>query len=325
MTLIVAAVADNFAVHASDRLTTTDPTKVNPTGEFDAHSNKTVVAMGTDCWVVIGYTGLAFLDGKPTDQVIAEAISGYDDLSGGAAFTYWQRPTGLHYRAIRDRIQAKLGDAYSRLSAAERKRPLALLCAGLQRQDHMVGKVMFRMTFHGDSAKSSENPPPPGVGGFNIDAAGMVNNDIISRARDRILAISDASTIAQQVREILRDAVLETSALTNKVGDDVMTVVLDNAGQRISTLLHISDPDRQAALFRTVAKGADFVNPDVIAAVSTPYVLTPGMIYGPSIGNPGGWQSNGGPVLEFNGFGDHPTPPPGSGMIFSAQPRRQWP
>ena len=95
MTLIVAAVAGNWAFHASDRFVSVEPTPDNPTGEFDPHSNKTVVVVGSDCWLVLGYTGIAYLDGKPTDQVIAEAISGYDDLPP-AAFTYLQRPSDLH-------------------------------------------------------------------------------------------------------------------------------------------------------------------------------------------------------------------------------------
>lgn len=92
MTLIVAAVAGNWAFHASDRFVSVEPTPDNPTGEFDPHSNKTVVVVGSDCWVVLGYTGTAYLDDKPTDQLIAEAISGYDALSG-AAFTFWRPPS----------------------------------------------------------------------------------------------------------------------------------------------------------------------------------------------------------------------------------------
>ena len=80
MTLIVAAVAGNWAFHASDRFVSVEPTPDNPTGEFDPHSNKTIVVVGSDCWLVLGYAGIAYLDGKPTDQLIAEAISGYDEF-----------------------------------------------------------------------------------------------------------------------------------------------------------------------------------------------------------------------------------------------------
>lgn len=129
MTLIVALVAGNWAFHASDRFVSVKPTPANPTGEYDPHSNKTVVVVGTDSWVVLGYTGLAFLDGKPTDRLLAEAISGYDELAP-AMMTFWQRPPDLHYREIRRRVEEKLKAAYSRLPLPQKKpkvcrRPLA--------------------------------------------------------------------------------------------------------------------------------------------------------------------------------------------------------
>lgn len=80
MTLIVAVVSGNGAFHASDRFVSVKPTLANLTGEYDPHSNKTVVVVGTDSWVVLGYTGLALLDGKPTERLLVEAISGYASL-----------------------------------------------------------------------------------------------------------------------------------------------------------------------------------------------------------------------------------------------------
>ena len=226
MTLIVAAVAGNWAFHASDRFVSVEPTPDNPTGEFDPHSNKTVAVVGSDCWIVLGYMGIAYLDGKPTDQLIAEAISGDDDLPP-AAFTFWQQPPGLHYREIRDRVENKLKDAYSRLSATEKARTTIVLGAGVQRKDDLVSKVMFRMKAQGDSVTRIEmRPPTQQFNAFYIDAVGMVNMEIIGRAKARLTAITaPAEDVRDIVRNILRDAVLETSQLTSKVGDNVMTVV----------------------------------------------------------------------------------------------------
>ncbi|HJT92686.1 MAG TPA: hypothetical protein VJ777_12175, partial [Mycobacterium sp.] len=236
MTLIVAAVAGNWAFHASDRFVSVDPTPDNPTGEYDPHSNKTVVVLGTDCWVVLGYTGWAFFDGKPTDRLIAEALSGYDELAP-AMSTFWQPPPDLHYREIRRRVEETLKDAYTRLSAANRKVPALVLASGLQRKDNIVTKVMFRTTVVGDTATSVEmRPDTQQFSAFYIDAVGMVKNEIIDRAKARLTAVNcPADEAAEQARDILRDAVLETSALTDKVGDNVMTVMLDQHGQEIRT------------------------------------------------------------------------------------------
>jgi hypothetical protein len=325
MTLIVSLVAGNWAFHASDRFVSVEPTPDNPTGEFDPHANKTVIVIGTDCWVVLGYTGIAFLDGKPTDQLIAEAISGYDELAP-AMYTFWQRPPNLHYREIRDRVEGKLKDAYTRLSESEKRRATLVSAAGVQEKDGLVTKVMFRTAVVGDTATSVElRPDTQQFKSFYIDAVGMVNNPIIDRAKARLAAITSADEAAEQARDILRDAVLETSALTDKVGDNVMTVILDNAAQTIRTGLHISDRKRQAELFETARQQ----RPDMYdqfaqkLTVSTPYVMMPGGIWGPSIGNPGGWSINNEITFDYTGFDDQPGS--GGGATFGAQPRRDWP
>jgi hypothetical protein len=325
MTLIVSAVAGNWAMHASDRYVGVKATPKGAPVEHDPHSNKTVVVCARDYWVVLGYTGLAYLDGKPTDQLIAEAISGYDDLSG-AMGTFWQPPPGLHYREIRNRVEQKLKDAYSRLpkSVADQYSTL-VLGAGVQRKDGMVTKVMYRTHVEGGLATSIEiGPATPGFKAFFIDAVGMVNKPIIDRAKDRLTAIADpVDEIPDIVRDILKDAVLETSSITPFVGNDIMTVVLDNPKQTVRTALHIADPQRQAELFKEVVDAHNPVS-QTTSTVSTPWVLMPGMIFGPSIGNPGGWSVNNGISFEFSGFGDPPSSG-GGGAFFGVQPRKPKP
>jgi hypothetical protein len=330
LTLIVAAVTGKWAFHASDRFVSVKPTPANPTGEYDPHSNKTVVVVGTDCWVVLGYTGLAFLDGKPTDRVIAEAISGYDELAP-AMMTFWQPSPDLHYREIRRRVEEKLKDAYSRLPALEKKLTTVVLASGVQRKDNKVTKVMFRMIIVGDTATSVEmRPDTQQFNSFYIDAVGMVSKPIIDRAKARLTAVNcPADEVPEQVRDILRDAVLETSAITDKVGDNVMTVVLDNPERTIRTGLFISDRKRQAELFEKARKE----HPDLLdqfserLTVSTPYVLAPGGIWGPSIGDPSGWSMMNNEInFDYTGFEDQPRKSVGpEGVFFGVQPRRDRP
>lgn len=321
--------AGNWAFHASDRFVSVKPTPANLTGEYDPHSNKTVVVVGTDCWVVLGYAGLAFLDGKPTDRLLAEAISGYDELAP-AMMTFWQRPPDLHYREIRRRVEEKLEAAYSRLPSSQKKLPTLVLASGVQRKDNMVTKVMFRTTVVGDTVTSIEmRPDTQQFNSFYIDAVGMVHNPTIDRAKERLTALDcPAEEAADRTRNILRDAVLETSTLTDKVGANVMTVVLDNSERTIRTGLYISDRKRQAELFEKARNG----QPDMLdqfaerLTVSTPYVLTPGGIWGPSIGNPGGWSMNNEITFDYTGFEDQhgETISPG-GAFFGVHPRRGKP
>jgi hypothetical protein len=252
VTLIVAVATGNYAIHASDRYVSVQPTPKNPSGDWDMHSNKTVVAIGSDCWLVIGYTGLAYLDGKPTDQLIAEAISGYDDLSGGAAFIRWFRPDYPHYRAIRDQIERKIADAYSRLpEATANKYATLVLASGVQRKDNKIYGVMFRITVQGKTSSAIELAPDRfPYNQFHINAVGMVHNPIIDRAKQRIETTNPITP--QDIRAILMDAVIETSTLTDHVGDDVMGVVLDKPDDTISTLFRRADPERQAELLQQV-------------------------------------------------------------------------
>jgi hypothetical protein len=47
------------------------------------------------------------------------------------------------------------------------------------------------------------------------------------------------------------------------------------------------------------------------------------MIFGPSIGNPGGWSMNSGIKFEYSGF-DFDPPKPGGGFV-AGQPRKPQP
>jgi hypothetical protein len=103
-----------------------------------------------------------------------------------------------------------------------------------------------------------------------------------------------------------------------------MAVVLDNPASTIRTALHIADPQRQAELFKQYQqKSASFDQRFAgMSTVSTPYVLTPGGIWGPAIGNPGGWDT-GEITFDFTGFDDQPGA--GGGAFFGTQPRKDWP
>jgi hypothetical protein len=322
MTLIVAVAYRHYAFHASDRYVSVQPTPQNPGGDWDMHANKTVIAVGSDCWLALGYTGLAYLEGKPTDQLIAEAISGVDDLPNGAAFIPWFVPKLPHYREIRDRIEQKLADAYSRLpkSTAD-KYPTLVLASGIQRKNNLIHGVMFRITVQGSASDSVElTPSTIGPSQFYINAVGMVNNPVIDRAKDR-LSQPTANSL-EQVRDILMDAVIETSRLTDYVGEDVMGVILDKQNEKISTHFRRVDPQRQAELLDQVGTNIDDRFKQM-ATVSTPYVLTPGMIFGPAVGNPGGWSLSSGINFHYSGF-DFDPPKPG-GAFLAGQPRKPQP
>jgi hypothetical protein len=95
----------------SDTIT---PTPKNPDRAWDIHANKTVIACGSDCWLVIGYTGLAYFDNKPTDSFIASVIAGPEPYTIG-----WRLPFPALAAAGSQRADTKFrlgdGDLHDRL------------------------------------------------------------------------------------------------------------------------------------------------------------------------------------------------------------------
>ncbi|WP_157960492.1 hypothetical protein [Marinimicrobium alkaliphilum] len=120
MTLILGAIAPNHAFHVSDRLVTRRRgVTYQP---FDTHSNKTVVFRAKDAIVAIGYSGLAFIDGVPTDTWITNSLLGqrekeYASICSLADGSFkW---SGIN-EALR-RLKNDYEDAYRRFIRVEHK------------------------------------------------------------------------------------------------------------------------------------------------------------------------------------------------------------
>jgi hypothetical protein len=74
MTLHITFASNRYVLQLSDRLVSL-PSRGSLT-KFDETANKTVIYVARDAYVSIGYTGLAYIDGRPTDQWIAEKLIG---------------------------------------------------------------------------------------------------------------------------------------------------------------------------------------------------------------------------------------------------------
>lgn len=70
MTLILTATNASYVLQVSDRLLTQD------SREFDQFANKALIFFARDGIVSVGYSGLAYIRGEPTDHWLAEQISG---------------------------------------------------------------------------------------------------------------------------------------------------------------------------------------------------------------------------------------------------------
>ncbi len=103
MTLIASYASHYFSVSVSDRLVTVSG------NDHDTLSNKVVVCLLPDAFLTIGYTGLAFIDGIPTDEWLVSQL-----------VPTTQRRTYISVNA--ERVPRRVGSIVARLVVALRKR-----------------------------------------------------------------------------------------------------------------------------------------------------------------------------------------------------------
>lgn len=354
MTLILGAVWRGRAIHASDRFVSVKHPKF-PTGEFDPHSNKTLVLCGSDCRVVIGYSGLAFLDGKPTDQFIAEAVTGIPDLSGGGMLI-GPPDRGLHYRKIRDRIEHAIVDAYRRLpQGVANQYATSVLAAGFQRKTHFPKNlhpkgvwqykpIVFRINLKGTGVQSVElltglTKALREIGkeiGFFVHAIGTHVDSLRLQTNQRLASYTSLPTAtAEGIMEILMDEIQETAlACPQAVGSDAMGVIVDGPGNFVTSHFRLAQQAKHAELRERAltAMAPGFANlPPHVNGVPTPFVLTPAhAMYLPSFATPEPWTEHpGGFQFRISGWPTRePKPGERQASIFTGQPRKgpdgQW-
>jgi hypothetical protein len=115
MTLILTLVTPFHVLQVSDRLVTTQSRTLGAR-TFDAFANKNLVFFARNALVTIGYTGLAYIDGAPTDHWLAEQLL---DLSLPLEFGARMR-TGPEVRLedigrVVERVRTRLISTFTRV------------------------------------------------------------------------------------------------------------------------------------------------------------------------------------------------------------------
>ena len=77
MTLILSRIGYQAVLQISDRLITVDHT------QYDVEANKTIILVADDGVACVSYCGLAFLNGIPSDNFLAQSLTGKIDLFYG--------------------------------------------------------------------------------------------------------------------------------------------------------------------------------------------------------------------------------------------------
>jgi hypothetical protein len=140
MTLVVTALARGlFTFQVTDRLVSTLQSS-GTLADYEVTANKSLVIALQDSLFVIGYTGLAYIESRPTDQWLAETITEMD-LTTGAFIPCPMRPVG-HIEQAAQRIRAALDSAFSRVPTRNRI-PHTVAIGGLQRRRRGVFRPLL--------------------------------------------------------------------------------------------------------------------------------------------------------------------------------------
>lgn len=308
MTLVLTAVAKMHVFHASDRLLTYRTAR--GVGTWDAEASKTVIVMGDDCWLVVGYTGAAYLSGRTTAQFLAECISGVADLSTGG-FISWLRPTPFHVQAIAERLVTCLDAAWSTLPPQQRASGLQVSIGGLQNASPRPKHILWDVSLQPSGIFALHKTDLSGFrwdAGYAMSALGVPVADEIEALRVRLRSRGEASP--DGFRDLLVEGVQRTAAREPTVGRDVMTVVLKPGADRIEVCYR---PGPRTAV------DAALLMP---TTAFSPWALTPGFVYAPGrIIGVQEWQFSGySTVYAIDG-----PPGPGGSMSYSSHRGRGAP
>ena len=241
MTLHISFVSNRFVLHISDRLISR-PTSFGQVS-VDPNANKSIVFLARDAYVSIGYTGRASLEGRPTDQWIAEKLSNEDFSTWlpsptggiGSKVTLGRVPPWPDIGTAMIKLRASLVASARLLPARERWcLPRIVLC-GWQRGKKLWRPILYVIadTGAGDFYQGLGWSRRHGwlQGMFYLDFT--PSNPHINRIRLEVESNLRESKSIDQTESLLIDALRLASDHGVGIGKDVLSVVLRQPAERL--------------------------------------------------------------------------------------------
>lgn len=151
MTLVLTLVTTRYVMQVADRLVTTDGKR------FDPASNKSLIYLARNAIVTIGYSGLAYLDGIPTDEWIAQKLWGrelprHDDGRAVGHVLGGELRQSLDIGRAIERVRSGSQNALRKDRGALKARFLQIVLAGWQWR-RMGSRTICRPILHSISSE----------------------------------------------------------------------------------------------------------------------------------------------------------------------------
>lgn len=307
MTLVITSLTKGYVFQASDRLVSIVRGK-----KVTAHepvANKSVAVVTSTEMYLVGYTGVAYLQNRTTDQWLAETIAVGDFTSG--AFIGWAPTAPMHMHAVLERLIRGLHNAFLALPRDYRVPGHQVVLAGLQARRR--GRLRpFMWTIE----NSRRDPATFKVNRSPMDAfdwtRSMVTSAVPATPHQTLEAMRQTlrdhgEESPHRYRQALITAVRETSLEPGyAVGPDVMSVTMYMSldGSAVEAEHHPADP-------ATAVVGY------------SPWLISPGFVFAPaeiSGRNDQTWNTSSGVKFSLRGL-----PVGGAGILQRRQPRRRKP
>jgi hypothetical protein len=272
VTLVVGLVAGSMVLHVGDRLLT------DKGAEWDQYANKSVVVLGSDGWATVSYSGLAHIGGRPTDQWLAEVLSGQKPGPGshgglGTTFSNVIPTLGPALARLPDAIEQDFG----REPPNGRARGMRILVSGFvtrRRRSPLVRPFGITHKHSGQAGASVETIATPRTWRWQDHALpGSIGRPPDEGWDHLIAALERPGHNLDSIERIMVDQIRTVAAIPGSVvGPNCMSIAL--SAQRDVRIRFLPAPTH------------------AVSAISfTPWIVAPRLLQPPQeLGGTGGWQ-----------------------------------
>jgi hypothetical protein len=267
----------------------------------DPDANKNIVFKARNAVVAIGYTGMAQIGTMPTDQWIAQALTGLIFPEGrhgpGSVPTlmtrnYEERYWGIHLRLLRERLNSLSASLSAHVRAQWVERSFDLLVTGWE-WNYGIARPLIQCLSKAERSTTFVVDAPTRCWYFRRDHRSPVRMHVAPYARDleteltsvrTDLALGDRTDRAEpgnavdQAESMMAELIRKVSARSPYVGPDLMSILLPPPMQ--------SDP---IVRIRYLPSGRDTgvlvtdTSRRVVPVAFAPWILCSGLIRSPAV------------------------------------------